>query len=72
MQVGMYLLKQHLALLRVSKWYLTLCNNQKNFASAVWTRFGARINLRTVPVRHLNLHEYQSANIMREHGVRMF
>lgn len=22
-----------------------------------------------VPVRNLNLHEYQSANIMREHGV---
>lgn len=42
---------------------------QKNFASTVWTRLGGRISLRSVPVRHLNLHEYQSANIMREHGV---
>ena len=39
-------------------------------SSAALARMAAsRIALRTVPSRALNLHEYQSANILRSHGV---
>jgi len=36
---------------------------------ATLSRAAPRMTLRKVPVRNLNLHEYQSATIMREHGV---
>ena len=38
-------------------------------SSALARMAASRIALRTVPSRSLNLHEYQSANILREHGV---
>ena len=41
----------------------------KGFASCVRTA-SSRLSLNNVPVRRLNLHEFQSATIMREEGVR--
>mmetsp|Transcript_37492 Transcript_37492/g.85381 ORF Transcript_37492/g.85381 Transcript_37492/m.85381 type:complete len:431 (-) Transcript_37492:161-1453(-) len=38
-------------------------------SSALARMAASRIALRTVPARSLNLHEYQSANILRAHGV---